>query len=55
MTTGPDGQHLSVDARLAEILGRYGPEHLVSCSITLAAPQLTSAVARIARRQKQAN
>src|SRR5690606_30515765 len=30
MTTGPDGRHLDVHERLAEIHSRYGPEHLVS-------------------------
>lgn len=30
MTTGPDGQSLPVEERLAEICERYGPEHLVT-------------------------
>lgn len=30
MTTGPDGQNLSVEDRLAEIRQRYGPDDLVT-------------------------
>lgn len=47
MTTGPDGTHLLVGERLAEIHSRYGPEHLVSRSITSATPCITSAVEAI--------
>ena len=34
MTTGPDGQDMPVGQRLAEIIERYGPDHLVSRAIT---------------------
>lgn len=44
MTTGPDGIHLDVVERLAEIHSRYGPEHLVSRSITAATPCILAAV-----------
>jgi HD superfamily phosphodiesterase len=44
MTTGPSGQHLDVTERLAEIHSRYGPEHLVSRSITTSTPCILSAV-----------
>ncbi|WP_157255172.1 HD domain-containing protein [Nonomuraea typhae] len=44
MTTGPDGQHLDVEERLAEIHSRYGPEHLVSRSITASTPCIRAAV-----------
>ncbi|MFI6388831.1 HD domain-containing protein [Nonomuraea sp. NPDC050540] len=44
MTTGPDGQHLDVEERLTEIHSRYGPEHLVSRSITASTPCITAAV-----------
>ncbi|WP_285629349.1 HD domain-containing protein [Actinoallomurus iriomotensis] len=47
MTTGPDGIHLDVADRLAEIHSRYGPEHLVSRSISAATPCITSAVRAI--------
>ncbi|WP_308125627.1 HD domain-containing protein [Nonomuraea ceibae] len=44
MTTGPDGTHLDVTERLAEIHSRYGPEHLVSRSITTSTPCILAAV-----------
>ncbi|GAA4598000.1 HDIG domain-containing protein [Planotetraspora phitsanulokensis] len=44
MTTGPDGTHLQVTERLAEIHSRYGPEHLVSRSITASTPCILAAV-----------
>lgn len=44
MTTGPDGQPLSAEQRLADIHARYGPDHLVSRSITRSAGQLRDAV-----------
>lgn len=50
MTTSPDGERLPVEQRLAEILIRYGPEHVVTRAITRSAPQLTAAVARVAFR-----
>ena len=50
MTTGPDGQRLTVGQRLDEIRGRYGPGNLVTESITASAPEITAAVARVAER-----
>jgi hypothetical protein len=50
MTTGPDGQHLPVDQRIAEIRARYGPNDPVSLALTRSAPQLTNAVKRVTRR-----
>lgn len=44
MTTGPDGTHLDVHDRLAEIHSRYGPDHLVSRSITRSTPCILQAV-----------
>ncbi|MEV1001802.1 HD domain-containing protein [Nonomuraea sp. NPDC050202] len=44
MTTGPDGRHLDVTERLAEIHSRYGADHLVSRSITASTPCILSAV-----------
>ncbi|MFD0732306.1 HD domain-containing protein [Planotetraspora mira] len=44
MTTGPDGTHLDVTERLAEIHSRYGPDHLVSHSIIASTPCILSAV-----------
>jgi hypothetical protein len=50
MTTGPDGQLMPVDQRLAEICARYGPGHTVTRAITQAAPDITGAVDRIRAR-----
>jgi HD domain len=50
MTTGPDGQHLTVEQRLADIRARYGAGDPVSRAIRRSAPQLAGAVGRVARR-----
>jgi putative nucleotidyltransferase with HDIG domain len=50
MTTSPDGNELPVDQRLAEILARYGPEHLVTRSIKRSGPHIAAAVAVVARK-----
>src|ERR1022692_1675040 len=50
MTTGPDGLHVRVEQRLAEIRARYGPEHPVSRALGWSAPELTGAVTRVTRR-----
>jgi hypothetical protein len=47
MTTSPDGKHVHVDRRLAEIHDRYGPGHLVSRSIRRATPMILQAVGDI--------
>lgn len=44
MTTDPDGRHVDVRDRLAEIHSRYGPEHVVSRSISDATPCIVSSV-----------
>ncbi|MFG3705552.1 HD domain-containing protein [Micromonospora sp. NPDC047670] len=46
MTTGPDGQDLTVEERLAEIRKRYGPEHLVTRFWQKAEPPLLEAIRR---------
>lgn len=50
MTTSPDGVPVAVEHRLAEIHSRYGPDHLVSRSITAASPVIRGAVERTANR-----
>jgi HD domain len=50
MTTGPDGQHMPVEQRLADIRARYGPGDLVSRAIARSAPDLTGAVTRVSCR-----
>jgi hypothetical protein len=50
MTTGPDGQDMAVDERLAEIRQRYGPDHLVTRFWEKAEFPLMEAVQRTERR-----
>ena len=50
MTTGPDGQTMPTDERLAEILSRYEPDDPVHRAITASSPYLTAAVARVTQR-----
>ena len=47
MTTSPDGEHVHVHRRLAEIHDRYGAGHLVSRFISRATPQILEAVGRV--------
>ncbi|GEM_PF-6153415 len=46
-TAGPDGQEMTVRKRIAEILGRYGPDHVVSRALARSAPELIAAVERV--------
>ena len=50
MTSGPGGELLTLDERLAEIVTRYGPGHLVTESIQAATRYLREAVARAEQR-----
>jgi HD domain len=50
MTTGPDGQRMPIEQRLADIRARYGPADLVTRAIARSAPQLEAAARRIARK-----
>jgi hypothetical protein len=50
MTTGPQGQPLTVEQRFAEIRGRYGPGHVVTRALARSAPELTTSAARISRK-----
>lgn len=47
MTTGPDGQRVDVDERIAEILKRYPADHVVHRSIARAAPLLRAQTAEV--------
>ena len=47
ITTSPDGELVPVEQRLAEILDRYGPGHLVSKSIQRATPMILRAVEQV--------
>ena len=50
MTTSPDGEHVHVHHRLAEIHDRYGSGHLVSRSIRRATPLILEAVGQVRAR-----
>ena len=50
LTVGPQGQPMTVEDRLAEILRRYPPDHVVHQSILRARPGLTATAARAERR-----
>lgn len=50
MVTGPDGQRLTVDDRLAEIRSRYGPQSLVGRFLDVTRPELVAAVDRTIER-----
>ncbi|THA28991.1 HD domain-containing protein [Streptomyces sp. A1277] len=47
MTTTPDGEITSAEARLAEITARYGPDSLVGRFIRRAEPDILAAVSRV--------
>jgi putative nucleotidyltransferase with HDIG domain len=53
LTTTPDGEETTAQARIAEIKARYGPDHLVTEFITLASPMLLAAVGRTQQRRLQ--
>ncbi|MBB4889318.1 HD domain-containing protein [Streptomyces netropsis] len=50
MTTTPDGEPTTSDARVAEIVDRYGPETIVGRFIQRAAPEIHAAVQRVESR-----
>jgi len=50
MTTSPDGDHVHVNHRLAEIHDRYGSGHPVSRSIRRATPLILEAVGQVRAR-----
>jgi hypothetical protein len=55
MTTSPDGKHVHVERRLAEIHDRYGSGHLVSRSISRATPFILEAVGQVNARAARAS
>lgn len=50
MTTGPAGQPMTVDERLADITSRYGPESIVGQFIEMACGELRATVGRVQAR-----
>ena len=55
MTTSPDGEHVKVHNRLAEIHDRYGTGHPVSRSIRRATPLILEAVGQVSARAARAS
>ena len=47
MTTGPAGEHVTFEERIADILHRYGKASLVSQAIQQATPNLSATVTRV--------
>jgi predicted hydrolase (HD superfamily) len=47
MTTTPDGSEVDPEQRLAEIIARYGKNHIVSTAIEAAKPQILKAVIEV--------
>jgi HD superfamily phosphohydrolase len=45
MTTGPRGESFTLDERLAEVSRRYGPDHVVTRSLSAARPWLEECIA----------
>ena len=54
ITTGPAGQPLTAEERIAEILERYEAGHVVHRSIRQVAPELLATVQRVEERMKGA-
>lgn len=54
LTTGPDGAHVTLDERVAEINDRYGTEHVTARSIAMSLPELRQAVAATEERMAAA-
>jgi hypothetical protein len=50
LTTGPDGQRMTIEERLTDIRARYGPADLVTRALARSAPQMEAATSRVARR-----
>jgi hypothetical protein len=50
LTVGPDGESVTVEERLAEIIERYGTGHVVSLSVEKARPELLAAASRTEQR-----
>lgn len=47
ITTDPDGNAVTASARLDEVPDRYGPDHVVTKSITAARPAILNSVSVI--------
>lgn len=54
MTTGPGGEELTFDERLAEILGRYEEDSVVGRAMLQAEPAIRAAIERTRQRMRHA-
>jgi hypothetical protein len=54
LTTGPQGQEMTVDERLAEIMERYAPNDVVYRSIKNAEPELRRSIDAVELRLRSA-
>ncbi|GAA1070187.1 HDIG domain-containing protein [Kitasatospora nipponensis] len=54
MTTTPDGTSTTTPARVAEMVGRYGPDSIVGRFIRRAEPEIEAAAHRVEERLSQA-
>lgn len=54
LTTGPSGASVTLDERVQEIQSRYGPDHVVTRSITAGWPEFRRAVHNTERRMVEA-
>jgi hypothetical protein len=54
MTTGPDGQPVRAEERIAEIRSRYAPDNPVARFIVRAEPMIVGAVRRTEQRLRAA-
>ena len=50
-TTGPNGERFTVEQRVAEVLSRYGPDHVVSRCMLIIQPELQAALDRAVGRR----
>ncbi|EFL17626.1 HD domain-containing protein [Streptomyces sp. C] len=54
LTSSPTGALVDPEERLAEVLHRYGPEHVVYRAVSAARPELLARVARVRQRRAEA-
>jgi hypothetical protein len=53
MQTGPRGEAMPLDGRIADVERRYGADHVVSRSLRLAQPELVCLLARVEGKLRQ--
>jgi hypothetical protein len=53
MLTGPAGEPVSLEERIADVERRYGADHVVPRSLRLAQPELARSIERIESKLRQ--